>query len=86
MLVDLKLKWKVPCSKESVITFPSVPLLKPWYWWSWPILPLGLEWHNQRLETIGYFYLLALTTVAACIPPIMEANKVNVLMVSQVWF
>ncbi|MQM09745.1 hypothetical protein Taro_042622 [Colocasia esculenta] len=33
---------------------PSVPWLKPWYWWSWPVLPLGLKWHEQRLNTIGY--------------------------------
>lgn len=50
----LKLKWRVPCGPNSVITFPSVPMLKPWYWWSWPILPLGLSWHEKRVATIGY--------------------------------
>ncbi|GLJ47661.1 hypothetical protein SUGI_1006680 [Cryptomeria japonica] len=50
----LKLKWRVPCGPNSVITFPSAPWLKPWYWWSWPVLPLGLSWHEQRFQTIGY--------------------------------
>jgi hypothetical protein len=50
----LKLKWNVPCGPNSVITFPSVPMLKPWYWWSWPTLPLGLSWHQKRVATIGY--------------------------------
>lgn len=50
----LKLKWHVPCGPNSVITFPSVPWMKPWYWWSWPVLPLGLSWHEQRRQTIGY--------------------------------
>eukprot|EP00246_Nothoceros_aenigmaticus_P005181 TRINITY_DN17062_c0_g1_i1.p1 TRINITY_DN17062_c0_g1~~TRINITY_DN17062_c0_g1_i1.p1 ORF type:complete len:511 (+),score=43.46 TRINITY_DN17062_c0_g1_i1:549-2081(+) len=50
----LKLKWPRTRSNLSVVTFPSVPMLKPWYWWSWPVLPLGLEWHNKKLETIGY--------------------------------
>lgn len=50
----LKLKWRIPCGPNSVITFPSVPMLKPWYWWSWPTLPLGLSWHEKRVETIGY--------------------------------
>ncbi|XXG75865.1 hypothetical protein AAC387_Pa08g0345 [Persea americana] len=50
----LKLKWRVPCGPNSVITFPSAPLLKPWYWWSWPVLPLGIVWHEQRIKTVGY--------------------------------
>lgn len=49
----LKLRWSVPCGPNSVVTFPSVPMLKPWYWWSWPTLPLGLSWHEKRVATIG---------------------------------
>lgn len=50
----LKLRWCVPCGPNSVITFPGASWLKPWYWWSWPVLPLGISWHRQRLDTIGY--------------------------------
>ncbi|KAL3829887.1 hypothetical protein ACJIZ3_018689 [Penstemon smallii] len=50
----LKLRWSVPCGPNSVITFPGAPWLKPWYWWSWPVLPLGIQWHQQRLQTLGY--------------------------------
>ncbi|XP_074569614.1 putative glucuronosyltransferase PGSIP8 [Curcuma longa] len=50
----LKLRWSIPCGPNSVITFPSAPWLKPWYWWSWPVLPLGLSWHELRRENLGY--------------------------------
>ncbi|KAH6771791.1 Nucleotide-diphospho-sugar transferases superfamily protein [Perilla frutescens var. frutescens] len=50
----LKLRWNVPCGPNSVITFPGASWLKPWYWWSWPVLPLGIDWHKERLKTLGY--------------------------------
>ncbi|KAF3448334.1 hypothetical protein FNV43_RR09047 [Rhamnella rubrinervis] len=50
----LRLRWSVPCGPNSVITFPGAPWLKPWYWWSWPVLPLGISWHDQRRQTLGY--------------------------------
>jgi hypothetical protein len=37
-----------------VVTFPSVPILKPWYWWSYPVLPLGTWWHKHRWDLVGY--------------------------------
>ncbi|KAI9173808.1 hypothetical protein LWI28_006865 [Acer negundo] len=50
----LKLRWSVPCGPNSIITFPSAPWMKPWYWWAWPVLPLGLKWHENRRQTLGY--------------------------------
>lgn len=50
----LRLRWNIPCGPNSVITFPGAPWLKPWYWWSWPVLPLGISWHEQRRHTLGY--------------------------------
>ncbi|WCJ25922.1 Nucleotide-diphospho-sugar transferases superfamily protein [Euphorbia peplus] len=50
----LRLRWNVPCGENSVITFPGAPWLKPWYWWSYPVLPLGIQWHEQRRQTLGY--------------------------------
>lgn len=54
LYLDLKLRWNIPCGPNSVITFPGAVWLKPWYWWSWPVLPLGLSWHHQRRYTIRY--------------------------------
>lgn len=51
--LDLKLRWSVPCGPNSVITFPGAIWLKPWYWWSYPVLPLGIQWHERRRQTIG---------------------------------
>ncbi|KAI3793234.1 hypothetical protein L1987_35850 [Smallanthus sonchifolius] len=50
----LRLRWNVPCGPNSVITFPGASWLKPWYWWSWPVLPLGIQWHERRRQTLGY--------------------------------
>ncbi|XP_074304004.1 putative glucuronosyltransferase PGSIP8 [Silene latifolia] len=50
----LKLRWNVPCGPNSVITFPGAVWMKPWYWWSYPALPLGFSWHEQRRKTLGY--------------------------------
>ncbi|KAE8661825.1 putative glucuronosyltransferase PGSIP8 [Hibiscus syriacus] len=50
----LRLRWRVPCGPNSVITFPGALWLKPWYWWSWPVLPLGIQWHETRRQTLGY--------------------------------
>ncbi|GMQ04902.1 hypothetical protein CsSME_00050148 [Camellia sinensis var. sinensis] len=54
LVPDLRLKWHVPCGPNSVITFPGASWLKPWYWWAWPVLPLGIQWHEQRRQTLGY--------------------------------
>ncbi|KAL6652266.1 hypothetical protein ACP70R_011191 [Stipagrostis hirtigluma subsp. patula] len=64
-LDDLKLRWSIPCGPNSVITFPSAPWFKPWYWWSWPVLPLGLSWHEQRRETLGYSSELPVVLIQA---------------------
>jgi hypothetical protein len=50
----LRLRWNIPCGPNSVITFPGAPWLKPWFWWAWPVLPLGLDWHEQRRQLLGY--------------------------------
>ncbi|XP_047306718.1 putative glucuronosyltransferase PGSIP8 [Impatiens glandulifera] len=63
----LRLRWNVPCGPNSVITFPGAPWLKPWYWWSWPVLPLGLKWHQQRYQTIGYGSEMPLVFLQAAI-------------------
>jgi hypothetical protein len=50
----LRLRWNIPCGPNSVITFPGAPWLKPWFWWAWPVLPLGIDWHEQRRQLLGY--------------------------------
>ncbi|CAA3028233.1 glucuronosyltransferase PGSIP8 [Olea europaea subsp. europaea] len=61
----LRLRWSVPCGPNSVITFPGAPWLKPWYWWSWPVLPLGIQWHEQRRQTLGYNAEMPLVLIEA---------------------
>ncbi|KAJ4784610.1 Nucleotide-diphospho-sugar transferases superfamily protein [Rhynchospora pubera] len=63
----LKLRWNVPCGPNSVVTFPSAPWFKPWYWWSWPVLPLGLSWHEQRRNNLGYASELPLVLIEAAL-------------------
>ncbi|KAJ4712749.1 Nucleotide-diphospho-sugar transferases superfamily protein [Melia azedarach] len=63
----LRLRWSVPCGPNSVITFPGAPWLKPWYWWSWPVLPLGIFWHETRRQTIGYSAEMPMVLIQAVI-------------------
>ncbi|KAH3742468.1 glucuronosyltransferase PGSIP8 [Pelomyxa schiedti] len=46
-----RFRWEVPCSDKKVMTFPSQPLLKPWYWYSWPLMDLTQQWY-------GYYTLV----------------------------
>ncbi|PPS07985.1 hypothetical protein GOBAR_AA12661 [Gossypium barbadense] len=52
--MDASYYCEVPCRPNSVITFPGAPWLKPWYWWSWPVLPLGIQWHQNSRQTLVY--------------------------------
>lgn len=61
----LKLRWNIPCGPNSVITFPGAVWMKPWYWWSWPVLPLGFSWHEQRRKTLGYGAEMPMVMIAA---------------------
>lgn len=63
----LRLRWNVPCGPNSVITFPGALWLKPWYWWAWPVLPLGFTWHEQRRSTLGYGAEMPLVFIQAAL-------------------
>lgn len=63
----LKLRWNIPCGPNSVITFPGAVWMKPWYWWSWPVLPLGFSWHEQRRNTLGYGAEIPMVLIEAVI-------------------
>ncbi|MFS7955218.1 putative glycogenin glucosyltransferase [Helianthus anomalus] len=56
-IANLRLRWSVPCGPNSVITFPGASWLKPMYWWSWPVLPLGIQWHEQRTVFGSIFFI-----------------------------
>eukprot|EP01105_Mastigella_eilhardi_P026060 TRINITY_DN733_c0_g1_i1.p1 TRINITY_DN733_c0_g1~~TRINITY_DN733_c0_g1_i1.p1 ORF type:complete len:406 (+),score=76.63 TRINITY_DN733_c0_g1_i1:389-1606(+) len=45
--------WEIPCGEIKIMTFPSMPNLKPWYWYSWPLLDLSLEWHACHTRVYG---------------------------------
>eukprot|EP00727_Mastigamoeba_balamuthi_P009427 m51a1_g5106 putative glucuronosyltransferase pgsip8-like (290) ;mRNA; f:322553-323681 len=34
----------------ELMTFPSMPQLKPWYWYSWPLMDLTPSWHAPSVK------------------------------------
>ncbi|KAK4746539.1 hypothetical protein SAY87_012851 [Trapa incisa] len=53
----LKLRWNIPCGPNSVITFPSAPWLKPWYWY-------GAEVPSAVIQSVFYLAMIAMTRLA----------------------
>ncbi|RRT73421.1 hypothetical protein BHE74_00029197 [Ensete ventricosum] len=53
----LKLRWSIPCGPNSVITFPSAPWLKPWYWY-------GSELPILLIQAVMYIGIIAVTRLA----------------------
>jgi hypothetical protein len=69
-----RFRWEVPCSDQKVIGFPGVKDFKPWFWWTWPFLPLAIKWHDvcramdecgASTATLAAFYGLAFALVLA---------------------
>eukprot|EP00898_Chlorokybus_atmophyticus_P004488 jgi/Chlat1/503/Chrsp103S01099 len=76
-----RFQWEVPCSAKSVITFPGMSQLKPWYWWSAPFLPY--QWHETRRALLGYSAELpaavtgAVASIAIALLAVAVARKVR---------
>lgn len=53
LFIEFVLVRDIPCGWSSVITYCNIPMFKVWNWWSYPILALGLSWHENYHVTIG---------------------------------